>query len=40
MCETHAVPDEYGDVAGRRPHVWIDKAERRVWFLFKSGRSS
>jgi starvation-inducible DNA-binding protein len=41
MRETHAVCDEYGDVATASAlEVWIDEAERRVWFLFEAGRSS
>jgi len=39
MRETHGVCDEYGDVAtASLLESWIDQAERRVWFLFESGR--
>ena len=41
MRETHGVCDEHGDVATASAlEVWIDEAERRVWFLFEAGRSS
>jgi len=31
--------DEHGDVAtASLLEVWIDEAERRVWFLFEAGR--
>ena len=40
MRETHAVCDEHGDVAtASLLEVWIDEAERRVWFLFEAGRT-
>ena len=39
MCATHALCDEYGDVAtASLLEVWIDEAERRIWFLFEAGR--
>ncbi len=39
LRETHAVCDEYGDVATTSLiEVWIDEAERRTWFLFESTR--
>ena len=39
MRETHKVCDEYDDVAtASLLEVWIDEAERRVWFLFEAGR--
>jgi starvation-inducible DNA-binding protein len=39
MRETHGVCDEHGDVAtASLLENWIDQAERRVWFLFESGR--
>lgn len=39
MSETHALCDEYGDVAtASLLEEWIDEAEQRVWFLFESGR--
>lgn len=39
MRETHTLCDEHGDVAtASLLENWIDEAERRVWFLFESGR--
>jgi starvation-inducible DNA-binding protein len=39
MRALHAVCDEHGDVAtASLLEVWIDEAERRVWFLFEAGR--
>ena len=39
MRETHALCDEHNDVATASfIEVWIDEAERRVWFLFEAGR--
>ena len=39
MRETHGVCDERGDVAtASLIEVWIDEAEKRVWFLFEAGR--
>jgi starvation-inducible DNA-binding protein len=39
MRETHGLCDKYGDVAtASLLEVWIDETERRVWFLFESGR--
>ena len=39
MRETHNVCEEYGDVAtASLLEVWIDEAERRVWFLFEASR--
>jgi len=39
MRETHALCDEHGDVAtASLLENWIDKAERRVWFLYEAGR--
>ncbi|RDS80043.1 Dps family protein [Dyella psychrodurans] len=41
MRETHALCDEYNDVASASLlENWIDEAERRVWFLFETGRST
>src|SRR5437763_16165265 len=41
MRAAHAVCDERGDVAtASLLEVWIDEAERRVWFLFEAGRRS
>jgi starvation-inducible DNA-binding protein len=40
MREAHNVCDEHGDVAtASLLEVWIDEAERRVWFLFEASRS-
>src|SRR3979411_1416641 len=40
MRETHGVCDEHGDVAtASLLEVWIDEAERRVWFLFETARA-
>jgi len=40
MREAHNVCEEYGDVAtASLLEVWIDEAERRVWFLFETARS-
>jgi starvation-inducible DNA-binding protein len=37
---THATCDEYNDVAtASLLEIWIDEAERRVWFLYESTRS-
>jgi starvation-inducible DNA-binding protein len=39
MRETHDLCDEHGDVAtASLLEVWIDEAERRVWFLFEASR--
>lgn len=39
MRQAHGVCDEHGDVASASLlEVWIDDAERRVWFLFEAGR--
>jgi len=39
MRETHGVCDERGDVAtASLLEVWIDEAEKRVWFLFEATR--
>ena len=41
MRETHSLCDEHGDVASASLlEVWIDEAERRVWFLFEASRGS
>ena len=41
MREAHNVCDEYDDVAtASLLEVWIDEAERRVWFLFEASRSA
>jgi len=40
MRRTHELCDEYKDVAtASLLENWIDEAERRVWFLFETGRS-
>ena len=37
--ETHALCDERGDVAtASLLEVWIDEAEKRVWYLFEASR--
>ena len=39
MRETHGLCEEHGDVAtASLLEVWIDEAERRVWFLFEATR--
>jgi starvation-inducible DNA-binding protein len=39
MREVHNVCDERGDVAtASLIEVWIDEAERRVWFLYETSR--
>jgi len=39
MRVTHELCDEHGDVAtASLIEVWIDEAERRVWFLYEAGR--
>ena len=39
LRETHNVCEEHGDVATTSLiEVWIDEAERRVWFLYEAGR--
>src|SRR6202140_4188316 len=40
MRETHGLCDEHGDVpTASLLEVWIDEAERRVWFLFEVSRA-
>jgi starvation-inducible DNA-binding protein len=39
MREVHGLCDEYEDVAtASLLENWIDEAEKRIWFLFESGR--
>jgi starvation-inducible DNA-binding protein len=39
MRETHEVCDEHNDVATTSLlENWIDETERRIWFLFETGR--
>jgi len=39
MRRTHELCDEHGDVAtASLLENWIDQAERRIWFLFETGR--
>ena len=39
MRRTHALCDEHNDVAtASLLEVWIDEAEKRVWFLYEAGR--
>ena len=41
MRATHSLCDEHGDVAAASLlEVWIDEAERRIWFLFEASRGS
>jgi starvation-inducible DNA-binding protein len=41
MREAHTLCDEHGDVAtASLLEVWIDEAERRVWFLFEATQRS
>ena len=40
MRQAHVVCDEHNDVAtASLIEVWIDEAERRVWFLYEAGRN-
>jgi starvation-inducible DNA-binding protein len=40
LRETHDLCDEHGDVAtASLIEVWIDEAEKRVWFLFEAARA-
>jgi len=40
MRQAHNVCDEHGNVAtASLIEVWIDEAERRVWFLYEVGRN-
>jgi starvation-inducible DNA-binding protein len=40
MHAAHGLCDEHGDVAtASLLEVWIDEAERRVWFLFEASQS-
>jgi starvation-inducible DNA-binding protein len=40
MREAHDLCDEENDVATTSLlEVWIDQTERRIWFLFESGRT-
>jgi starvation-inducible DNA-binding protein len=37
LKEVHGVCDEYGDIAtASLIEVWVDEAERRLWFLFET----
>jgi starvation-inducible DNA-binding protein len=41
LRQAHVTCDEHDDVAtASLIEVWIDEAERRVWFLYEAGRSS
>ena len=41
MRETHDLCEKRRDVASASLlENWIDEAERRVWFLFESGRTN
>ena len=40
MRRVHELCDEYGDVAtASLLENWIDETERRIWFLYESGRT-
>jgi starvation-inducible DNA-binding protein len=40
MREMHDLCDEHGDVASASLlEVWIDETERRIWFLYETGRA-
>lgn len=40
MRRVHELCDEYGDIAtASLLENWIDETERRVWFLYETGRS-
>ncbi|MCS3726659.1 Dps family protein [Bradyrhizobium betae] len=40
MRRVHELCDEYGDVAtASLIENWIDESERRIWFLYESGRT-
>jgi len=40
LRQAHNVCDEHGDVAtASLIEVWIDEAERRIWFLYEAGRA-
>ena len=40
MRQAHVVCEEHNDVAtASLIEVWIDEAERRVWFLYEAGRN-
>jgi starvation-inducible DNA-binding protein len=40
LRETHSLCDEHDDVAtASLLEVWIDEAERRIWFLFEATRA-
>jgi starvation-inducible DNA-binding protein len=39
MREAHGLCDQHGDVAtASMLEVWIDEAEKRIWFLLEAGR--
>ena len=41
LREAHGLCDEHGDVAtASLLEVWIDEAERRIWFLFEATRAA
>jgi len=41
MREARSLCDEENDVGtGSKLEEWIDQAEKRVWFLFESGRKA
>lgn len=41
LRQTHGLCDDHGDVATTSLlEIWIDEAERRVWFLFEASRAT
>ncbi len=41
MREVHDVCEEHGDVATTSLlEIWIDEAEKRLWFLYEAGRTT
>ncbi len=41
LRETHGVCEEHGDAASAGlVEIWIDEAERRVWYLFEASRAN
>ena len=41
MREAHGICDDHEDIAtASLIEMWIDEAEKRLWFLFEAGRSA
>ena len=41
MREAHGICDDHEDIAtASLIEIWIDEAEKRLWFLFEAGRSA